>query len=208
MLIFGGISYIGARKIALKLGEDRLKTLSGQLSTMIAGNVHNHLSAAYSVANKPAVKKYLLSNAKDLCRGNSEIAGVTPGRHLICPGRIKNSKGVTLISSAGIHPHLNINIDSLVTSSAEKNDTGRVEKLFASGNSIYYPIIVNITENKQLIGYIVRWRRVVSTPKALDQLSRLMGTDACIFVGNMDGSLWTDLLKPCFLTTCKGPRRK
>jgi hypothetical protein len=25
MLIFGGISYIGARKIALKLGQDRLK---------------------------------------------------------------------------------------------------------------------------------------------------------------------------------------
>ena len=45
MLIFGGISYIGARKIALKLGEDRLKTLSGQLSTMIAGNAHNFLSA-------------------------------------------------------------------------------------------------------------------------------------------------------------------
>jgi len=36
----------------------------------------------------------------------------------------------------------------------------------------------------------------VSTPGALEQLSRLMGTDARIFVGNTDGSLWTDLLKP------------
>jgi hypothetical protein len=38
--------------------------------------------------------------------------------------------------------------------------------------------------------------KVVSTPNALEQLSRLMGTDAGIFVGNADGSLWTDLLKP------------
>jgi PAS domain S-box-containing protein len=196
MLIFGGISYIGARKIALKLGEDRLRTLSGQLSTMIAGNVHNHLSVAYSVANKPAVKKYLLSNAKDSAAETLKLLESLRGDTLFVQVELKNSKGVTLISSAGIHPHLNFNIDSLVTSSAGKNDSGRVEKLFTSGNSIYYPIIANIIENKQLIGYMVRWRRVGLTPGALEQLSKLMGTDAGIFLGNVDGSLWTDLLRP------------
>ena len=67
---------------------------------------------------------------------------------------LKNSKGITLTNSTGRNAHLNINIDSLVTSSAEKNDSGRVEKLFVQGQSIYYPIIANIVEDKQLIGYI------------------------------------------------------
>src|ERR1700750_1024257 len=68
MLIFGGISYLGARKIDLKLGEDRLKTLSGQLSTMVAGTTHTSLAATYSTANQPAIKKYLLSRGKDSAR--------------------------------------------------------------------------------------------------------------------------------------------
>ncbi len=196
ILIFGGISYIGARKIALKLGEDRLKNLSDQLSTMIAGNAHNFVSTTYSIANKPAIKRYLLSNGKDSTRETIKLLEALQGDTLFVRAELKNLKGITLINPAGRLPHLNINIDSIVTSSAEKNDSGRVEKLFAVGNSIYYPIIVNIIENKQLIGYIVRWRRVVSTPRALEQLSQLMGIDAGIFFGNVDGSLCTDLLKP------------
>ena len=195
MLIFGGISYIGARKIALKLGEDRLKTLSNQLGTMIAGNTHNFLSATYSIANRPAIKKYLLSNAKDSAGATMKLLESLRNDTLFVQVELKNSKGATIIKSAERQAHLNINIDSLVTR-IEGDDSGRVEKLFASGNSIYYPIIANIFENRQLIGYIVRWKRVVSTPGALEQLSRLMGTDARIFVGNTDGSLWTDLLKP------------
>jgi PAS domain S-box-containing protein len=195
MLIFGGISYIGARKIALKLGEDRLKTLSNQLGTMIAGNAHTLLSATYSVANRPAIKKYLLSNGKDSAGETMKLLESLRSDTLFVLVELKNSKGVTVINPAGRQAHLNINIDSLVTST-EKDDSGRVEKLFASGNSIYYPIIVTISENRQLIGYIVRWKRVVYTPGALEQLSRLMGTGASIFVGNSDGSLWTDLLKP------------
>src|SRR6185295_12535975 len=156
ILIFGGISFIGARKIALKLGKDRLKTLSNQLSTMIAGNAHNFLSTTYSIANKPAIKKYLLSNGKDSAGETIELLEALQGDTLFVQVELKNKKGVTLINSTGHRAHLNINIDSLFTSYAEKTDSGRVEKLFKQGNSIYYPIIVNIIEDKQVIGYIVR----------------------------------------------------
>src|SRR6185295_3564797 len=196
MLIFGGISYVGARKIALKLGEDRLKTLSNQLSTMIAGNTHNLLSATYAIANQPAIKKYLLTNGKDSVQPTAKWLEKLVVDTLFVQVELKNSKGITLINSAGLHGQLNINSDSLVASSMGKNDSGRIEKFFAANNSIYYPIIVNIFENEQLIGYVVRWRRIVSTSRALEQLSQLMGTDAGIFLGNVDGSLWTDLLKP------------
>ena len=196
MLIFGGISYLGARKIDLKLGEDRLRTLSDQLSSMVAGSTHNFLSATYSIANQPAIKRYLLSNGKASATETIRSLETLRSDTLFVQVELKDSKGITLINSSARNAHLNINIDSIITSSIERNDSGRVEKLFASGNSIYYPFIVNIIENGQLIGYLVRWRRVVSTSKALEQLSKLMGTDAGIFVGNADGSLWTDLLKP------------
>jgi methyl-accepting chemotaxis protein len=163
---------------------------------MIAGNAHNFLSATYSNANQPAIKKYLLSNGKDSVEQTIKLLEKLAIDTLFVQVELKDSKGTTLINSAGHHAHFNINIDSLVTSLAGKNDSGRVEKLFAQGHSIYYPIIANIIEDKQLIGYLVRWRRIVWTSRALEQLSQLMGTNARIFLGNVDGSLWTDLLKP------------
>src|SRR6185312_2021858 len=99
ILIFGGISYIGARKIALKLGEDRLKTLSKQLSTMIAGNAHNFLSATYSNANQPAIKKYLLSNGKDSVEQTAKLLEKLTIDTLFVQVELKNSKGITLMNS-------------------------------------------------------------------------------------------------------------
>src|SRR4030095_8079591 len=195
MLIFGGISYIGARKIALKLGEDRLKTLSNQLSTIVAGSTHNFLSSTYSIANQPAVKRYLLTNGKDSIEQTARLLEKLAGDTLFVQVELKNSDGITLMNSRP-QVHLNIQVDSLFISYDDKNDSGSVEKLFAIDNSIYYPIIAHVIENKQLIGYMVRWRRVVSTSGALEQLTKLIDTDAGIFVGNVDGSLWTDLVKP------------
>jgi len=195
MLIFGGISYIGARKIALKLGEDRLKTLSNQLSTMVAGSTHNFLSSTYSIANQPAVKRYLLTNGKDSIEQTARLLEKLASDSLFVQVELKNSQGITVMN---LRPkvRLNIQVDSFFTSSYDKSDSGRVEKLFAIDNSIYYPIIAHVIDNKRLIGYMVRWRRVVSTSGALEQLTKLIGTDAGIFVGNVDGSLWTDLVKP------------
>jgi hypothetical protein len=93
MLIFGGISYIGARKIALKLGEDRLRTLSNQLSTMVAGSTHNFLSSTYSIANQPAVKRYLLTNGKDSIEQTARLLEKLASDSLFVQVELKNSMG-------------------------------------------------------------------------------------------------------------------
>src|SRR5213075_1433636 len=53
-----------------------------------------------------------------------------------------------------------------------------------------------VTEENKLIGYIVRWRSMTATPKTLEQLSQLVGAGAKLYIGNVDGTLWTDMIKP------------
>jgi len=76
------------------------------------------------------------------------------------------------------------------------NDLSAVGKIYLLKDSMYYPIIVPVSDNKQVIGHLVRWRQLAATPKALEQLSQLLGTKATLYVGNVDGSLWTDMIKP------------
>jgi hypothetical protein len=65
ILFFGIISYLGVRKAALKAGQERLRTLSHQLSGMLSASAHNVIVSAYTQANQPAVKTFLKSAGKD-----------------------------------------------------------------------------------------------------------------------------------------------
>ncbi|HTE09703.1 MAG TPA: ATP-binding protein, partial [Chitinophagaceae bacterium] len=71
-----------------------------------------------------------------------------------------------------------------------------IGKFYRAGDTIYYPIMASISEKKVLTGFVVRWRRQVVTAKALSQFSQLLGTNATIYLGNRDGSLWTDMISP------------
>jgi signal transduction histidine kinase len=69
-------------------------------------------------------------------------------------------------------------------------------KLYQAGDSMYYPIVVPVVDQNELLGYLVRWRIVAATPQSIERFSQLLGTRAALYFGNMDGSLWTDMMKP------------
>ncbi len=69
-------------------------------------------------------------------------------------------------------------------------------KFYTSGDSIYYPIMAAVSEQKNTLGYILVWRSLHVTPQALEQVTQLLGSGAALYLGNKDGSLWTNLIKP------------
>jgi signal transduction histidine kinase len=96
---------------------------------------------------------------------------------------------------------------------AESPDSNFVGKFYQAGDSIYFPIIATVTTDKHpigtssellrhapssfvTVGYLVCWRPLRTSPQAIDQLSKLLGTKATLYFANKDGTLWTDLLKP------------
>jgi signal transduction histidine kinase len=75
-------------------------------------------------------------------------------------------------------------------------DSPFVGRLYLSGDSMFYPSIARVYRGGKPEGYLLRWRPVRTTQKAVVQLSQLLGTKATLYFGNSDGSLWTDMLKP------------
>ena len=88
-----------------------------------------------------------------------------------------------------------VKFDSLLLILAVKRDTG-IGKIYVLRDSMYYPVIVAVMDNKKTVGYLVRWRLLTATKQTIEQLSQLMGTNAALYIGNADGSLWTDMIKP------------
>lgn len=195
ILVFGVISYLGVRKVVLKSGEGRLQTLSLQLSNMLSASTHALVATTHAQANKPSVKAYLLSNEKDSALEVKKLFLDFQKDTTYVQIQLFNADRILLLNSSKRGINIRIPFDSLITNRS-KIDSGEVGKIYAINNEVFYPAIATITNNDQLIGYLVKWRVMQARSAAVDRLSKLMGSHAKLYIGNTDGSLWTDMIKP------------
>jgi PAS domain S-box-containing protein len=198
ILVFGLISYIGVRKAALKVGQDRLQSLTEQFSTSLSGSSRSFISTTFAAGNKPAIKSYLLSNGKDSAAETLKLIEDLRKDTSYVQIELKNADRIQVLKSVKDRIDIKISIDTFLEklTSAAKPDSGRVGKLYAMDSSVYYPIMATIIDENKPIGYVIRWRKMTTTTKALEQISQLLGTDAKLLVGNDDGSLWTNMRVP------------
>lgn len=192
-LVFGFISYLGVKKAALKVGEERLQTLSFQLSTMFSVNAQNLIATTSKQANTPLVKSYLLSNGRDSAAAAKKwLQDLLKDSNYIQVSLL-NTERKLLLNSSKNASSINTLPGNLFVSNG---DSGRLGRLHNADNLVVYPVVVAATNDGRLAGYLVKWRRMLTRRGDLDQLSNLLGTDARLYFGNNDGSLWTDMVKP------------
>lgn len=194
--IYGIISYVGVKKASFKVGHERLLSLTEQLSRMLSANTQTFISTTHAIGNKPSVKKYILSNGKDSAEQVSKLIEELRKDSLNVQVELRNMDKIPLFKSAKKSVHFDKKLDPVLPGfSGTKPDSARVGKFIKIDSLIYYSTIATITEQNELIGYIVRWRQLTATSKAVDQLSQLLGTGAKLYIGNADGSLWTDMMR-------------
>jgi signal transduction histidine kinase len=193
IIIFGAVSYFGVRRAAVKEGHARLQTLTDQLSSMLSASSGALISATRISAGQNAIKKYLQSNGKDSAQEVSGMLEKIREDTSTVLVQLLNRDRITILSSGKNGIRLYVNIDSILPSI--RPDTGTTGKIFAIQGLVYYPIIVPVIADKEIAGYLLRWRRISTSSKALEQLSQLMGTEAKLYIGNDDGKLWTDMMK-------------
>src|SRR5207249_4358047 len=153
ILVFGLISYIGVRRAALKVGQDRLQSLTEQLSTMLSANGRSFISTTFAAVNTPAIKSYLLSKGKDsVIETLKQIEDLRKDTSYVYV-ELKNADHVQMLKSPQNSIDIKINVDSIATILAmhARPDSGRVGKLYALDSFIFYPVVVTIVDkNKPL----------------------------------------------------------
>jgi signal transduction histidine kinase len=195
MVIFTLISYQGIKNAALKSGRERLLSLTSQLSTMFSQSMQNLFTATRTAGNHSSVKKFLKSNGGEQKDSALMVLKKIREDSTSVMVDLLNTNYQTVLRSEKDSILKKVNFDSLLSVLAAHRDTA-IGKIYVIRDSMYYPVIAAINDNKQNIGYLVRWRRLSATPQTIEQLSQLLGTRAALYIGNRDGSLWTDMIKP------------
>ena len=196
ILTFSFASFYGVKKAAIDTGKHRLRTLTDQLATLLSQSSQTLNNNILAAAQHEAVKKNILSGGTEFKNeALTAIGNIKKDSTWILIQLLDSAKAPVLITGySGAKAKLSV--DTIFAGLKVGPNVCRSGKFYAKGDSVYYPIVAAVTEVNRVIGYLVIWRSMISSPQGMAQLSQLLGTDATLYLGNADGSLWTNLLKP------------
>ncbi len=195
IIAFSWSSYISVKKASREISTERLNTLTEQLSSMLSQSAQTLVLSTRTAAKQDAVKNYFLSEDK------SSDTAVLHSLEKLRPDStwplilLANAKKEIVLRSGLNDVHIAIGLDSVISQLSLPYDSTKIGKLYQTGDTICYPIVATVTNRAKIIGYLVRWRIQKSTARAVAQFSQLLGDNATLYLGNADGSLWTDLNK-------------
>jgi signal transduction histidine kinase len=196
IIVFSWVSYIGVKSAALKTGKERLRTLTGQLSTMLSQSSQVLIATTRATANQEGIRNYLKAAQPDSQeQALKVIQMLRVDTTSVLVDLLNKNRTVVLRSGKGAIA-TRVNFDSLMREFSYRDTAAAVGKIYLVKDSMYYPITATITDNKEVLGYLVRWRKLASSPRAIEQFSQLIGTGAALYIGNNDRSVWTDMIKP------------
>ena len=190
---FGWGAYTEVRDVTLRAAAEDLNRVTTQLAALLSAGAPQRISEVRRAANDPAIGAYLACSsastehaaravldrlaASDSLNGAIEVWGVTEQRVLSVGRRLPDAGPATT--------------GALMRSASDSG--AAVGSLRPVGDSLYYPVIGAVLRGARGVGYVVIWRRVVGSPQATRGITQLIGADAALLVGNLDGDVWTDL---------------
>ncbi|HEX2166729.1 MAG TPA: ATP-binding protein [Longimicrobiales bacterium] len=193
LTIYAAAAYVQVRESAVESEGQRLRSVTEQLSVMLAGSVATYEAQAVGVAADTSLAAFLRSGgATDSARAREALA--TPGAAGAGMYRreLLDSSLRTLLAAGGDLPP-GARSEQELTQLIERA-RGGVGQMRVMGDSLVVPVVAPVTVDGTLAGYLVVWRRVAATGQSA--VEQLIGADARMYVANADGDLWTDLSQP------------
>ena len=190
------VSYIGVRRTSFEVASERLNTISDQLRSMLEQSSKTLLARTKAVAEKEAIKNILLS------RGNYSSADALHELEKLRTDTVTaliellNTRKEPILRSPQNGFVINAKIDSALIAAKRSKESFLIGSFVQVGDSIFYPIIGVVMDWRGPLGYIIAWRKVIANPRSAEGISKLIGTEASLLIGNADGSFWTDMVKP------------
>ena len=188
-------AYRAVRASALEVGRERLQNLTQQLSGLLQQSASNVLTKTAAVANDTQIRAFVKSpqtgprtEAQKLLQqfvapqdANSirtELWSAEHGLLLVAP-------------ESDATPLGDLNAEFKQSAAEPFKTVGMIRKV---KDTIGFPAVAAVkTEDGKVAGYLVRWRKLAASADTRQQMTKLLGTSATLYLGNHADDVWTDL---------------
>ena len=189
--LFGVIAYQQARRAAIEGAAGRARAAALSLATRSSLGLRDVVEGVRQAASEPAIVEAL--RAGKLTPAALAILEKFPTDTLMNLGAgLRDARGSMLFTTK----------DGLPTAFDEtvSRDSAALGRARVGEGGIHYEISAPVYDRGQLIGSVIRVRRVANNPASVQLINDLLGANGALLFGNVDGSLWTD-----FLQAVEGP---
>ena len=185
-------AYVTVRRSAVADAGARLATLSGQLSENFSLSLAQLQVGLRGMADRAPLAAYLRSPQARLSGAALEALEsqvIQPNQ--VAAIELRDQSGRVLLATGNGADEIAASVTPASYPKPGGTDSGAVGNFTVVGDSIVYPVVARVAG--QTAGYLVMWRRSGMSPRALEQTGRIIGSEAELYFGNADGSLWTNL---------------
>jgi signal transduction histidine kinase/ActR/RegA family two-component response regulator len=187
-------SYRAVKTSAFDVGRERLQNLTQQLSSMLQQSANNISTKTASVANEPAIRAFVKSQTTEM---RAEVQKLL--QQFLAP-QDQNGLRVELWSTdrlllvspeSGATPLSDLSAEFKHSSVEPFRTVGNIRRL---NDTIGFPAVAAVKgDDGKVAGYLVRWRKLAASADTRQQMTKLLGTNATLYIGDQADDVWTDL---------------
>ena len=187
-------SYRAVRASAFDVGRERLQNLTQQLASILQQSANNVSTKTASVANEPAMRAFVKSPTTE---SHGEVDKLL--QQFLAPQdqnslrvELWSTDRLLLVSPAADATPLSDLTTEFKHSAVEPFRTiGNIRRL---NDTVGFPAVAAVKgEDGNVAGYLVRWRKLSANADTRHQMTKLLGTNATLYLGNQADDTWTDL---------------
>jgi signal transduction histidine kinase len=195
ILALSAAAYTEARNTSLRVASERLTSVTAQMRDLLRQqSVQLRAIAASDTigADLVAFAKSRDPRLRDRALAALQYKGPMPQQ--VIGSQLRDSSGTVLLSNT----RDTFGLARVPTAEGRPRralvDSVVLGQFRLLRDTVVYPVAVPVPGAQGT--YVVHWRRMSNSRGSREQMTRLIGSDATLFVGNADGSLWSDLERP------------
>jgi len=197
VLTIGGFSaaaYTEVQRSTLVAAAERLERVTRQLADILQAGAPQRVVEVREAAAEPALGAYLgHPTARGRAAGLQALRRLTARDTLNAAVELWNATGERVLTAGRPPPVLDAAAARTLRETASGPVGAAVGPLRTADDSLFFPVVGAVADGKRTAGYVVNWRRVLSSPQTTQRLTGLIGSDAAFMIGNVAGDIWTDL---------------
>ena len=192
--IYSWAAYQTMQRSASVTVTTRLGTVADQYAQALKNQRDQFVAAVRIAAESPAVGAYT-AHPSPAGRASAEAALRPSGvqAQQVVAVELWTADGRRLLTTGDTARWTRAAATTRLLQELARADSGAVGPFRAVGDAIVYPVGAPVITDATPRGYVVQWRLVTLSPQAREQVSRLIGSNGHLFVGNTANDVWTDL---------------
>ena len=186
-------AYRAVKASAFEVGRERLQNLTQQLSGMLQQSANTISTKTAAVANEPAIRAFVKSpNTEPRAEVDKLLQQfLAPQDQNSLRVELWSTDRLLLVSPANDNTPLgDLTADFKHCAAEPFRMVGDIRLLH---DTIGFPAVAAVKgDDGKVAGYLVRWRKLSASADTRQQMTKLLGTNATLYLGNQADDVWTD----------------